>query len=239
MGGDASFRLATLSAMDIRSGRRDPWPLVGTLCALAFIVVATLVVRDGSLPFDDAFAARIQGLPIPREFWEACSRAGGATVFTVALVFVLVAALTGRLRLAVIVAATLGAQNLFTHVVKDYVARARPPGADLVDTSGFSFPSSHALSCTATYGLIAVVVWRSDLPRPLRLIVAVIGVTLPILVGLSRIALDVHYPSDVLAGWLAGVAFVALAATLISVTDAMTPGRLLPSREVRDERTTG
>ena len=223
--------------MDVRSLRRDPWAIVGIVCALAFLVVAALVVRNGSLAFDDAFAARIQGLPIPRAFWEACSRAGGATVVTVALVFVLVAALTRRPRLALIVAVTLGAQNLFTHIVKDYVARARPPGADLMDTSGFSFPSSHALSCTATYGLIAVVVWRSDLPRPLRLIVAVIGVTLPILVGLSRIALDVHYPSDVLAAWLAGVAFVALAATLISLTDAMTPGRLFRSRGARDEGT--
>ena len=54
------------------------------------------------------------------------------------------------------------------------------------------------------------------------MIVAVlVGVTLPILVGLSRIALDVHYPSDVVAGWLAGTAFVALAATLISATGAM------------------
>jgi len=53
-------------------------------------------------------------------------------------------------------------------------------------------------------------------------------VTLPFLVGLSRIALGVHYPTDVLGGWLAGVAFIALAAALIRMTGAME--RDLPRR---------
>ena len=136
---------------------------------------------------------------------------------------VLIALLARRPRLALIVAVTLIASTLFTDIVKDYVARPRPPGAILVATAGFSFPSGHALNSTATYGLLAVVIWRTGLPQALRLAAVVAGVTLPILVGLSRIALDVHYPSDVLGGWLAGVAFVALAATLIAITDAMDP----------------
>ena len=203
------------------TARRDPWPLIGILSAIAFFVVAALVARRGSLPFDETFAAFVQGLQIPIGFWEACSRAGGGTLVVVGVAFVLVALLARRPRLALIVALTLIASTLFTDIVKDYVARPRPPGAILVPTSGFSFPSGHALNSTATYGLLAVVIWRSSLPHALRLAAAVVGVTLPILVGLSRIALDVHYPTDVLGGWLAGVAFVALAATLIAITDAM------------------
>ncbi len=209
--------------MDGRLGRRDPWPFIGILCALAFLVVAALVARRGSLPFDDAVAAFVQGLAIPIGFWEACSRAGGGTLVVVGVAFVLVALLARRPRLALIVALTLIASTLFTDIVKDYVARPRPPGAILVPTAGFSFPSGHALNSTATYGLLAVVIWRTGLPHALRLAAVVAGVTLPILVGLSRIALDVHYPSDVLGGWLAGVAFVALAATLIAITDAIDP----------------
>ena len=60
--------------------------------------------------------------------------------------------------------------------------------------------------------------------------------TLPILIGLSRIALDVHYPSDVVGGWLAGVAFVVLAATLIPVTEAMERTHLRRSQEAPHDR---
>ena len=73
----------------------------------------------------------------------------------------------------------------------------------------------------ATYGLLALVAWRSRLPLAARRAAAVAGIVLPILVGLSRIALGVHYPTDVLGGWLAGIALVALAATLILLTGAM------------------
>ena len=217
---DAGF--GRLSAMEVQPERRDPWPVVGAASALGFMVVALLVTRRSDLAFDAWFSGVIQGLPVSMVFWEACSRAGGGTLILVGVGLVLGAILTRRPRLALIVAATLIAATFFTDLVKDYVARPRPPGADLIPTAGFSFPSGHALNSTTTYGLLALVVWRSGLPRPVRLaVVVVVGLTLPFLIGLSRVGLDVHHPSDVLGGWLAGIAFVALAATLIAVAHAM------------------
>ena len=80
---------------------RDPWPLVGILCALGFVVVAALVAQGGSLAVRRGSSPPpIQGLPVPRAFWEACSRAGGGTLVVVGVCFVLVAVLTRRPRLA-------------------------------------------------------------------------------------------------------------------------------------------
>jgi undecaprenyl-diphosphatase len=207
---------------------RDPWPWVGLACALAFIVLATLVVRRGGLAFDEPLAAAVQALPIPAWFWEACTFLGGVLLIPIGIAFVLVAALTGRLRLAIIVAVVLIVAALFTDLVKDYVARPRPSVNPLVVVSGYSFPSGHTLNSTTTYGLLALVAWRSRLPLTARRAAVVLGMTIPVLVGLSRTALGVHYPTDVLAGWLVGVALVALAATLIRATGAMErdrPGR--------------
>lgn len=214
--------------MEPRSARRDPWPWAGLACALAFVVLAALVVRRGGLAFDEPLSSALQSLPIPVWFWEACTFLGGAILIPIGAALFLAAALSGRVRLALIVAAVLIAATLFTDLVKDYVTRPRPPGEPLVPASGYSFPSGHTLNSTATYGLLALVAWRSRLPLAVRRAAVVLGVALPFIVGLSRIALGVHYPTDVLAGWLAGVAFVALAATLIRETGAME--RDLPGR---------
>ena len=108
-----------------------------------------------------------------------------------------------------------------TDIVKDALVRPRPPGA-VLEVFSYSFPSGHTMNSTTTYGLIALVAWRSQLPLRLRRIAVAIGVTVPILVGLSRIGLGVHFPSDVLGGWLLGLAFVSLGAVLIRATGAMT-----------------
>ena len=207
--------------MDPHSARRDVWPWADLACALAFLAIATLVVRRGGLAFDEPFAAALQGLPVPAWFWEACTFLGGAILVPIGAAFVLAAALSRRVRLALIVAVVLVAATLFTDLFKDFVARPRPPGEPLVSASGYSFPSGHAVNSTATYGLLAVIAWRSRLPLAIRRVAVVGGVMLPLLVGLSRIALGVHYPTDVLGGWLAGVTFIALAATLIRMTGAM------------------
>jgi len=201
--------------------RRDPWAWAGVAGVVGFLLLALAVSNRSGLPFDEPVAAAIKGLPIPTGFWEACTFAGGVILVPIGIALVLTALLVRRFRLAIILAAILIGAALFTEVVKEVVARPRPPGEALAPWLGYSFPSGHTLNSTVTYGLLAVVAWRSRLPLLARRGLVAVGVTLPLLVGLSRIALGVHYPSDVLAGWLGGIAFVALGAGLIRTMGAM------------------
>jgi undecaprenyl-diphosphatase len=212
--------------MDASRLRRDPWVPVGLAAAVAFAILATLVVRRGGLPFDDPVIALVQGLPVSEGAWELFTFLGGGVLIPVGVALGLWALVTGRLRLVAIVAVVLIGATLFTDVVKDLVARPRPPGVHLVDATGYSFPSGHSLNSAATYGLVAVVAWRSAAPLLARRLAVAVGLIVPFLVGLSRIALGVHYPSDVLGGWLAGIAFVAAGATTIVLVRAMVPAPL-------------
>jgi len=208
--------------------RRDPWAWTGLAGAAGFLLLAWMVVARGGFAFDDPVTRFVRGLPVPVGFWEACTFLGGALLILIGVLFVLAAVVDGRVRLAVIVAVVLVGAALFTDVVKDFVARPRPPGEALAPTVTFSFPSGHTLNSTVTYGLIALVAWRSRLSLGVRRALVGVCVTLPILVGLSRIALGVHYPSDVLGGWLGGIAFVALGACLIRAAGAMERDRVRP-----------
>ena len=81
--------------------------------------------------------------------------------------------------------------------------------ADDIVAQGWSFPSSHTTSSTAVYAALSSLNRRSAALR-------IIGVLLPVLIGVSRFCLGVHYPTDVLAGWLLGAATIAIVTFLRS-----------------------
>jgi undecaprenyl-diphosphatase len=97
------------------------------------------------------------------------------------------------------------------NLLKVWFNRPRPdlvPHA--VQVHSLSFPSGHAMVSAAVYLSLAVVVARI-LPRPAgKAYVLAVGVVLTFLVGLTRVYLGVHYPTDVLAGWLAGALWALL-----------------------------
>ncbi len=128
---------------------------------------------------------------------------GAVTV--VAFLTFAVGAAVGPWRHGLIGAATIGAASLGVELVKLLVSRARPDLLEpLIQEHGFSFPSGHATLSMVAYGVLAVLVTRSRLPRRVAtLIVIGLGV-LVILIGISRVWLGVHYPTDVIAGWTAG-----------------------------------
>jgi len=205
------------------TGRRDPWPIVGLAAAGTFVLLLVLVLAMGGLPADEPVTRFVQGLGLPVEAWTGITSLGGGSVLLPVGIGLGVAALaTGRYRLTLVVAVILLGGTLFTEVTKVLVARPRPPWDHLVDASGLSFPSGHSLNSAATYGLLAVVAWRTErLPPLVRRLAVVAGLLLPFAIGLSRVALGVHYPSDVLGGWSGGLAFVAAGALLIAAPGAM------------------
>lgn len=115
-----------------------------------------------------------------------------------------------RVRLACYVVVTGIGAAILAETVKELVERTRPLLAEPVGVvDGASFPSGHALGSMVGYGVL-LLVFLPAVPRRARPHLAVGCGVLVLVVGFTRVALGVHFVSDVLAGWLLGLAWLGL-----------------------------
>ena len=136
----------------------------------------------------------------------------GRGVAVIAGAAVLVAILLRRWRDAVMVVASLVAGTAFFSIIKLIIRRPRPPLYDArIVQSGFSFPSGHATMAAVFYATLAVILIHAVRSFWLRLLIVLCATVAVVWIGLSRVYLGVHYPSDVLAGWAGGVLWALLA----------------------------
>jgi undecaprenyl-diphosphatase len=100
--------------------------------------------------------------------------------------------------------------------LKNVFARTRPSGIGNVIEGTYSFPSAHATTSAAICCTLAYVFWREQLvPGAVAILFAVL---VPVLVGMSRVYLDVHWATDVAGGWSAGLFIAALSAGLYNTS---------------------
>lgn len=120
------------------------------------------------------------------------------------VVLVLVLAWRRRVREALFAALALGGSGLLNLGAKHVFARARPAlWESLAPEHTFSFPSGHAMGSMTLAWVAVLLAWRTAWRWP----VVLVAFPFAILVGLSRIYLGVHFPSDILAGWTAASAW--------------------------------
>lgn len=94
--------------------------------------------------------------------------------------------------------------------VRHVVTRNRPPSAAGLREATSSFPSAHSTTATAVCCTAAYILWREQmLSTPAAIALAIVP---PVIVGVSRIYLDVHWSTDVIGGWIAGSLIAAFAA---------------------------
>ncbi|QQQ78277.1 phosphatase PAP2 family protein [Saccharothrix sp. 6-C] len=113
-----------------------------------------------------------------------------------------------RPRVAAHVVVTTVGGGLLGVVVKELVGRLRPlVEVEVATAPGWSFPSGHTLGATVTYGVLLLVF--ASARRARRRLTSLVVVVV-VLVGCTRVALGVHYATDVLGGWLLGLVWLAL-----------------------------
>ena len=189
---------------------------VAVTCGAIFLALLVTVVATGRDPFTSDVGIHDwlvvhRGHVLVRLARAATATGTGAPAYALAALAGVLAGPRHRWGIRVLAAiAMLAVVQLVRYGLVIAVQRPRPPAADwLTSAGGRSFPSGHTTTSATVAGLLCLGLRRGPSPRP----AAVVGVTAAVVwalaVGLSRGVLGVHWPSDVLGGWL-------LAATLLA-----------------------
>ena len=193
---------------------------------LCFALIAQEVLEGEPIAFDRWVMLALRhasdpSLPIgPRWLPEAArdvTALGGTVVLGILLLVVagyLLAA--GKRHAAWFVLATVLGGAALNSLLKLGFARPRPDiVTPLTKVLTLSFPSGHAALSAVCYLTLGVLLAQTQASRALRVYFIATAMLLTLLVGLSRIYLGVHYPTDVLAGWCFGVAWALICWTIM------------------------
>jgi undecaprenyl-diphosphatase len=145
-----------------------------------------------------------------------------SVLFSLSLVAGLAFVARRKYRAMMLLVATMAGSALLNEVLKLSFHRTRPePFFDIQAPGSFSFPSGHALTSFCFYSTIAALISARTKSRTVRIVVWTLAALLVTLIGVSRIYLGVHYPTDVLAGYAAAFIWVII----IAVADRTFPGK--------------
>lgn len=189
--------------------------IVAAVLLFAFATIANAVGRGSTHAFDELLliALRTPGDladPIGPKWVEEMMRdftaLGSTGVLTlVVLVIAGFLAMTRKTHAALFVLVSVGGGTLLSQGMKWVYGRPRPDlvphGAEVYTAS---FPSGHSMMSAVVYLTLGALLARTQMDRAVKVYVLVVAVVLTVLVGISRVYLGVHWPTDVLAGWSLG-----------------------------------
>lgn len=104
-------------------------------------------------------------------------------------------------------------------MLKRFIDRARPGIEHLVSVETLSYPSGHAMSAMAFYGFVIYLFFRFKINRFLKVAIIIFMAFIILSIGLSRIYLGVHYPSDIAGGYIAGFIWVVFCILIFNLVE--------------------
>lgn len=182
------------------------WAL-SLLAAIGFGALAWLVGKERIHSFDSSIIRIVQGWESPglTRFMKAFSWIGStkpAMVIALIVIVFLFVVLRHRRELLFFIVVTGGAP-LLNSALKHTFERDRPNLHRLIEEAGYSFPSGHSMASFAMYGALTYLIWVHLPNAAARATWFIIGAALILCIGISRIYVGVHYPSDIVGGYLA------------------------------------
>jgi undecaprenyl-diphosphatase len=216
------FRVKTEKARAIAKQLFGTALLLGLALAMAALLLfgwlAEDVLEGEKQHFDEAIRALVQEHATPA--LTAAMRVItllGSTAFLLALglLITLIFLVVKWKRSAMLIIFTMAGAFLLNWVLKISFQRERPtPFFDTPLPDSYSFPSGHALLSFCFYGALASIISARTRSLALRIVTWAAAILLAVAIGISRVYLGVHYPSDVMAGFAAAVMWIITTAVV-------------------------
>lgn len=195
--------------------------LVASISGFLFLSLMSEMLEGETRAFDGAILTALRtpqdlGMPIGPDWLTKAvtdiTSLGGVTVLALltALSVIYLLLIRNRVTGLFLLFSVLGGWAI-SSALKIGVARPRPDLVPhLVEVHDLSFPSGHAMLSAVTYLTLGLLLARMQTSRAARYFFVGVAVLLTLMIGMSRVYLGVHFPTDVLGGWSAGAAWACL-----------------------------
>ncbi|HFH9837496.1 TPA: phosphatase PAP2 family protein [Streptococcus suis] len=183
--------------------------------ALAFVILGYVVkfYPTNLTAFDTAIQTAVRGdLPsFATTFWTSITVLGNTVVILgICLVLAFLFYRKQWKAEAYFILASFVTMGVASTALKYVYQRPRPSIEWLIDTIGYSFPSWHTASTMMVAGVIVIIVNQRIKSLLVKRLIQIVLILIAVLVAVSRIYIGVHYPTDIIGGWLLALAFLLL-----------------------------
>lgn len=184
---------------------------VAIISMTAFITLTAALLNHIVFPFDQPILAFFHAWDGWPALWNGVSQSANLPLIGIGVGLVLWLVWKHHYREAVIVVLLLVAVTAGSEGIKQLTARPRPAGnGDGIPGVVFSYPSGHILECMTILGTVTIRFWRTSNHRLARVVILMAVVIEVVLVGIARMALNEHYPTDLLGGLFGAITALSL-----------------------------
>lgn len=185
--------------------------------SIIFLILTYFVIKENISWYDDFIINIVRDITDFKTSFYKVITFFGEIYFFIAIVVILFIVLKNK-KDAIFISINLILAAFINNVLlKSLIARERPADM-LIEQGGYSFPSGHSFVSAAFYGFLIYLICTSKIQKKYKIVISSILSLLILLIGISRIYLGVHFPSDVTAGLIGGVIFLIIFIEIISIS---------------------
>ncbi len=177
------------------------------LSLFIFFKLAEDIVEKEVISFDVTIIHWVYSFRSPQmtEIMKGITFFGGDIFLTTAIIYVILLLVRTHKKDAFIFSFILAFGTGLNILLKSIFQRPRPSFSPLIHESSYSFPSGHAMNSFVFYTCLSFFIFRRIRNRRWGMVLIILSAVAIVLIGLSRVYLGVHYPSDIIAGYAAGL----------------------------------
>lgn len=212
----------------MRSSHRAVWRFLAMFCGLLMagaIVLDTLVfgvMRDIARGYITSFdmaiitAVRLHTTSTLSQAMMVITELGAMPFYIVfGGIITILLCIKKHIARGIMLVVCSGGSGLMTLLLKSIVMRIRPDMMPVIIETGYSFPSGHSVTAVCFYGYLAYLCYRYAGSNMVRYSMLVVCIALILSIGISRIYLGVHYPTDVVGGYIGGMMWLSISILLL------------------------